>query len=103
MHVTYIPMSSFRQSLVNHLPGICSLSPTLFFLAVAAPTKIYTLSLHDALPIYPPIAINTIELGHHMAAARCNYGRIADSRTGPVDLAPAPQSERSHQPLHRNC
>ena len=30
-------------------------------------------------------------------------GASPSSRTGPVDLAPASQSERSHQPLHRNC
>src|SRR5204863_3728853 len=44
---------------------------------------------------HPQIAINTIALGHHTAAARCPAVASPSSRIVPVDLASAPPSDAS--------
>src|SRR5256885_5609602 len=56
--------------------------PMLFFFNDTATTEIYTLSLHDALPIYsrPP---------------ECPRGLVGERRVGHLENAP-PGHERSH-------
>src|SRR5579875_1284558 len=46
--------ASYNLPPPQHLAGLC---PLFFFFNDTATTEIYTLSLHDALPIYPLIAL----------------------------------------------
>src|SRR5690349_23667705 len=67
---------------------------SLFFFTATAPTEIYTLSLHDALPIYV-LAL------HPAADVRRAGGRLSGQRLGPSG-GPAVLGD-SPRPQHRRC
>src|SRR3712207_8629557 len=60
-----------------------------FFFNDTATTEIYTLSLHDALPISDLAALRRCELAERIARAH------AHGRVGEVDVAPAQRDELS--------
>src|SRR5690625_7715367 len=64
--MSFMPTTSQRHR------GRCSLA--VFFLNVPAPTEIYTLSLHDALPIYWQQAL-TVDKLHQLMMTRAFYLR----------------------------
>src|SRR5207249_12194739 len=55
------------STLASYLFNHTSLSSLffIFFLSAPAPSEIYTLSLHDALPIYPTLALE-IDASHQL-------------------------------------
>src|SRR5258707_14444200 len=78
------------QNLANSLPCYY-LILLFFFFNDTATTEIYTLSLHDALPIYEP---GLRLLGGHLAAER-RVGAGVDSRLGERAAARAEADRKS--------
>src|SRR5206468_11907691 len=71
------------------------ISPSLFFFNDTATTDIYTLSLHDALPIYLYLHSHRKTRGRgarHQAGAGGNYARHSECRRG---LAARPGRNRN--------
>src|SRR5207244_13066497 len=85
-----VPHTARHCYLSHHLPSSppCSLHPRYFFFSPAASTQIYTLSLHDALPILrstpckteyalngpPTLEHAPIEM-HHFGSGACSRDR----------------------------
>src|SRR6266487_5336505 len=67
--------------------------PHGFFCNATATPEIYTLSLHDALPISPRLAISTERNGHVP---------VAMSRIGLFMSAPVAAGPRARSPEHRS-
>src|SRR3712207_8102384 len=64
-----------------------------FFFNDTATTEIYTLSLHDALPIFHP---RTPTRRHHPLAACARHGRHGGKQRGGHSAAPGPGSLGPH-------
>src|SRR5438132_2676839 len=63
---------------------------TLFFFNDPATTEIYTLSLHDALPIYPPASRSAERRGVGSAHHGARYRRVSQRARRPVAVRAAP-------------
>src|SRR3712207_7381145 len=72
-----------------------------FFFNDTATTEIYTLSLHDALPIYPPRRregvqqVAAVPLGHHARVGEHHHAAVARRADQPPE--PLLQAERSEE------
>src|SRR5690349_24575559 len=51
----------------------------LFFFTDTATTEIYTLSLHDALPIYPERDVNILQIGTSQDTVRALQAKMLDA------------------------
>src|SRR2546426_3822615 len=78
-----------------------------FFFNDTATTEIYTLSLHDALPIYEPAAIDPVRPELRRGGARADDARPArrlpDEERGDHDAGLGPRSEEHTSELQSPC
>src|ERR1051326_5862309 len=75
------PMTKTETRSEEHTSELQShsfISYALFFFNDTATTEIYTLSLHDALPIYRGLEVRGLRLGHRLHG----HGRAADDQDG---------------------
>src|SRR5699024_12850047 len=75
----FSPSSRPCRPVIVRRPPTSSPSPS-FFLNAPAPTALYTLSLHDALPIYL-VVLDLPRSRDHIAAVRTFEGSVEGSRS----------------------
>src|SRR3712207_8543101 len=82
--------------MIDHLGVVCALG-FFFFFNDTATTEIYTLSLHDALPILPWLRRRACAVASRSSASRSGTARVDHCccRTSPSTSRPASRDRKS--------
>src|SRR5205807_8396537 len=96
----------YPYSLILHLSTLSLFTPLFFFFTATATTEIYTLSLHDALPISVGLRAHLQDLEGHLARpdhAVQRTGRRAARPPAAIGPAHPERSEEHTSELQSPC